>query len=922
MKKNIYLFMAGILSLCVLSVQSYTLFDIDQGTNNNDRVSMISDTKGKASIPLVEKKVLDNGMTILVRAVHSIPKVSVQVWYAVGSKDEKTGEKGIAHLIEHMIFKGTEMLSESDINMLAQKLSASTNAFTSFDYTGYRFDLPTQNWKKILPVIADSMINAAFKDEHLNSEMKTVIQELKLYKDNFVRTLLFDMLTTIFPDHPYHYPIIGYKQDLWNVNGDDLKRFYKKHYVPNNATLVVVGDINPKEVFTLAEEYFGDIPGDPEYKRDETYHNKDIISKGVTLHRDVKQPVVALTYILPGLQEKNKHIAETLSRILGVGKASRLYKKLVNELKLVTSLEAFTFQLFDHSMFFIIFEPKNVEDAEKIIGLIDAEIDDIIENELTDKEVRRAIKQAKMQFYRTLESTQNQAYQLGQYYLVTGDENYIFNYLDKPFDELKEELVETLRDYFRPSVRHVGKILPLDESEKKYWKKLQQESDDLDHRFLSGRVRTSEVEPVRYADTINAEKPVAFSFPKAQSFVLDNGLKVLYYDTDNTPKIDIMVEFETKHYYDPIDKLGITNFVSKMLTEGTKNYTADELADELESRGITLSVGPGTIGMSMPEEEFAKGLELLNEVLTNETFDEEQIEKIRAQMLTAIKNFWDEPKIFSGQLIKNEIYKKHPYSKNPLGTAESIATMTRDDLMSYYKKYVTPHDTKMAIVGELNGYDVHKIVNKELGKWSGPPVQNISFPELDQTQKSVVNHPINRDQVVLALACLSVRRTHKDFDKLFIFDQILGSGVLGSMASKLFQLRERSGLFYTINGTFVANAQKEPGMFLVKTIVSLDRLKEAEKAITDLLKTVADDITQQEFEEAKRAILNASINNFESNAGIAGAMLFLERYNFSADYFDKRYEELEKITIDDVKNAVKQVLRPDELLTVRVGRVE
>ena len=111
-------------------------------------------------------------------------------------------------------------------------------------------------------------------------------------------------------------------------------------------------------------------------------------------------------------------------------------------------------------------------------------------------------------------------------------------------------------------------------------------------------------------------------------------------------------------------------------------------------------------------------------------------------------------------------------------------------------------------------------------------------------------------------------------------------------------------------------------MFLVKTIVSLDRLKEAEKAITDLLKTVADDITQQEFEEAKRAILNASINNFESNAGIAGAMLFLERYNFSADYFDKRYEELEKITIDDVKNAVKQVLRPDELLTVRVGRVE
>jgi zinc protease len=217
-------------------------------------------------------------MTILVREAHTVPKVSIQLWYNVGSKDEGIGERGIAHLIEHMVFKGTQKLSESDINMITHMLSGSCNAFTSYDYTGYLFNFPKQHWQEALVMMSDCMRGCSFKEDMLSSEMKAVIQELKMYRDNYTSSLFEKMVSTIFDAHPYHHPIIGYKEDLWNASSQLLKNFYNKHYVPNNAALVVVGDVAAQEVFEAAERYFGAIPYGPNYKKATHLYNQDIIS--------------------------------------------------------------------------------------------------------------------------------------------------------------------------------------------------------------------------------------------------------------------------------------------------------------------------------------------------------------------------------------------------------------------------------------------------------------------------------------------------------------------------------------------------------------------------------------------------------------------------------------------------------------------
>jgi zinc protease len=900
--------------MCVPMAKSTNNLDIKKyhGSNMQKRLQK----------PVVEKKILSNGMTILVHTVTTIPKVSLQLWYNVGSKDEKTGEKGLAHLIEHMIFKGTKsLLSESDINVLTHKLSGSCNAFTWYDYTGYLFNMPSHNWEKVLPIVSDCMVNCLFKDDHLNSEMKAVIQELKMRRDEYAILLIEDLLTSIFADHPYHYPVIGYKQDLWSVSAANLQAFYKKHYIPSNATLVVVGDVLAEHVFDLAELHFGSIKSPADYTRQRFYHNRDIVSKQVTLYRDIQQPMIANVFVVPGFYEKIDHVIDTAALLLGGSKASRLYRRLVDELQLVTSIDVSSWDLFEYGLLIISFEPKQTKDINAIEAIIQEEIDSLATEGPRDDELERVVKRLQIQYYRFLEDTEQQAHKIGESFLATGDENYAFNYLIDPTDILKHKVKNLLKLYIRPCVMHRGSLLPLPEQEKKYWAILQQQSDQEDERILLQRQRITEVEPARYAHTIESAQPKQFHFPRAHKTTLSNGVKVLYYNNNKTPKIDLILDLKSKYYYDSEIKPGLYNFVTHMLTEGTTRYNATQLAQEFEKLGISFSAYPGQIRMSMLSVDLKRGLELLGEILLNSTFDLQQIEKVRSQILADISNFWDDPYYFAGQLLREAIYHGHPYSKNQLGQEKSIRSITRDDLVEFYNSYISPDGAKIVLVGDIDHIDLQKELDSTIGKWLGSQIAEVKLPKLYATQKKEINYSINRDQITLCFAGLSVERLHPDYDKLLIFDQILTGGLLGSMSSRLFELREQTGLFYTISGSLIANANYAPGMFIIKTIVSLDRLKEAEEVILKTLKHSTDVISNEEFEHAKNAIANVLIDNFESSSEIAQAFLFLDKYNLPANYFDMRMEALQKISISDVQLAVKKVICLDQLLTIRVGRV-
>lgn len=867
----------------------------------------------------VIQSTLDNGLTILVCPKKST-KVSIQLWYKVGSKHEKSGERGIAHFIEHMIFKGTQTLTESDINLITTKLSGMCNAFTWYDYTGYLFDLPVANWDKVLPVMADCMVNCSFKQEHLNSELKAVIQELKMCKDNYPRTLREDMITNIFESHPYHYSTIGFKQDLWSVTRETLIAFYKKYYTPDNAVFVIVGDVNPQEVHDKVAQEFGSIPAGNGWNNEEFYINEDIKTKSIKLYRDVQQSTCTIGYVMPGIIHKNEFELEALTYILANGRGSRLYKLLVNELQLAVSVEAFVYDMFDKAMFFVEFTPKKESDISTIIDLIQQEIDTIAQHGPSVQEVERAQRFAQIDHQEMLEDTERQAYAIGKSFVATRDPLYPFVYGEMTTELLMIKIQDLAKNYCSRVLRHEGQVLAIPQADQYRLTELQKISDEEDFAILDAKQREEDVEGGSYVHGIELQAKKPSVYVKPHHTTLSNGLELVWSDNHEVDIVEVVLTLKADHYYDPENMGGLSYLVSRMMLEGTLNYPGQKFSDEIESYGMTFSVAPGTISTTVLYQDLVKALELMNEMLLNASFTQEALDKVKSRVIVQLKKFWDTPNSFIVQLGRNAIYQDHPYHKMILGSAESLEAIQLQDCINYYRTMLSPQGARLSIVGNV-GNHVADLVEKTMGQWQGVKLADLSFPELAQPQAQEIISYINRDQIGLLFVGLSVDRLHEDYDKILLFDQILTGGVLHSMSSRLFELREQSGLFYTIGGSLVSGATEQPGMIVIKTIISGDRVDEAEKAILQVLDEAIDNLPEEELQQAKDALINSFDSLYETNGSQASTFLFLKRYNFPFDYFEKRVETLQKITAIEVQEAVKKVLKSNKLITIKVGRI-
>lgn len=866
----------------------------------------------------VFKYTLDNGLTVLVCPKKLAPKVSVQLWYNVGSKHEATGEKGMAHFIEHMIFKGTkELLSESDINLITQKLSGYANAFTSFDYTGYLFDVPVQNWEKVLPVLADCMSNCTFDQEHMNSEVKAVIQELKMYRDDFTWTLADGLITSIFDSHPYHHPIIGYKQDLWSLKRETLVNFYKKYYVPHNAALVLVGDIDPEAAYQSANLSFGSIPRGKDIELPLFYINEEVQAKTVSLYRPVEQSMCMLAFAVPGAIAKQDFVFDVIGYVLANGKASRLQKILVEEKELVSSVSAMTYDLFDKQVFFIDFKPKKESDIGQIKEIILQQIDEIIQNGLLDIELRRALKIAQVEYQHTLEDTQKQAYAIGKSFIATGDEEYPFTYSHCDKDQLRDDVIATLKKYFRATVCHQGSILNIPASDVPFLDELQKESDEMDTQILFGKERESAVAPGKYVETMSVNLLEKKPFAQPQEYQLENGLKVLLHHTDLVDTVELVLSYKASHVYDPVGYEGMGYLVSKMMLEGTTNLPHHEFAHAVESYGIGITTSPGQIEASMFKDDVEQGLGFVSDMIERSAFDVRDFDRLKSIVHSKLKHFWDTPKAFASQVAAEQVYKKHPYSYLTLGSEKTLAIVDRDYCFDYYKQILTPQGAILSIVGNFDQNTILTTIKKAFGSWTGKEIADLVYPALPAIKAESIDIKKNRDQVVLAFAGLSVSRLDPMYDHLLLYDQILSGG----MSSRLFELREQSGLFYTIGGSLVHGAGRQPGMVFFKTIVSNDRLQEAERAIVNCFNTEIDTVTDQEFLEAQEVVVNTFPALYESNDTIASTFLFLQKYGLPFDYFERQIDHVRSITKETMQQSVKKILNTNALVTIKIGRL-
>lgn len=868
----------------------------------------------------VHKKVLANGLTILTRPVTHIPRVEAHIWYRVGSKDEAENERGMAHLIEHMLFKGTDRLSESDINLASQKLTADANAFTSQDYTCYTFRLPSNSWQIALDIFADCMTNARFDKDMLSSELKAVIEEMRMYHDDFQGALIEQMIAGLFPEHPYHYPIIGSKHDLCALTRDKLYQFYQKHYHPNNAVLVVVGDVQPEEVFATAEKFFGKIPAGKLIQPPARYFSDEIYSRSTTLYRPVASPWYGYMFKVPGFSEGKNHLLDIASIVLATGKSSRLYKRLVNKDQLALEIDCSVYDLFERGLLCLGVWPTEGASAEMIEEAIAEELEQLMTLDVQAWEFESAQKRTHVDLTSLLESTEKQAFVAGNAYLATQDEHFIDNYLTAIDSCTADDLQQFFAQFFAITTMHKGYLLPISEADARRLLINHTTADAIEQQILTIHERSTPVEPARWATNLSY-KPEQTIAPKPKSFMLKNGLEVLYHHNALVPQIVSVLCFKGSYLYETDAHAGAFSMLMRTITDSTTELSPDAFAQLLEHRAIHLAAGTDNIALKCLTEDFTDGFKLMVDIVKKPSLRPASIEKVRSQMINELEELWESPTDYVDQLAKEIIYERHPYHKNSSGDRDTVTALSRPILQQYARTYLVPDGAVLVVVGDLSGLNLERFVAEHLEDWKGALVPELEYPALPHYEPKVVDLPQQREQTVLAFAAPSIARSHPDYNALSLLDIVLTGGAAGSPASRLFQLREESGLFYMIGGSLLYGSHKEPGMRFIKTIVAPEKALHAQSLILDTLETVGRaGITHDELEDAKNVHFAASVELFETNAQTAQTFLFLKKLNLNFNLFDKQGEILSILKLDQVNRIAREYCRKEAMTLISIGR--
>lgn len=869
----------------------------------------------------IHKTTLSNGLTVLVRPNKRIPRVDIQMWYGVGSRDEHEGQRGMAHLLEHMLFKGTKLLSETDINVITHKLGGESNAFTTHDYTCYTYRFPTPAWTNALPLLAECMVNARLDEQMLASELRTVVEELRMYRDDYQNCLIEQMMEVLFVGHPYQHPIIGTKHDLCGITPEHLKAFYKKYYHPTNAVLLVAGDVSVDEVVTHAEKTFGTIKGVKNFEREKTSYLHDLVQRNVTMYRPTKTPWCVYAYKIPGFCAAQNHIFDIAALVLANGRSSRLYERLVNKERSAFDVECSVYDFHEHGLFVITVYPVAQDKIGEIEKVIQDELEKLATRPVTSWEFKSAQKRTLMDYGTLLESNEKQAMLIGSSYMATGDEQFINTY----FKKIQKITTSQIRNFFATwclaERQNKGCLLPIIKGDRKVFSKLQDDDNELEKQLLERTVRTSPIEPEKLALQVRVPDHQSFHFPTPQEAQLSNGLEVMWYNNPHVPQILMILNFKVFAGYDPDGKDGRLAFLLRTMTDATKKRDSAALSKYLECEGISLIPFTDGIGVRCLSGDVVKAMELLKEILLMPAFAQSSIEKVRGFICNELDEYWDTPIDCIDQIAKEHLYKNHPYRKYPWGNKKSITAMTLKDLKECYKTNLSPRGAQLVIVGDLPSINVRELVEKHLGAWDGPVIEDLEFPQVKVPCVKNIVKKMHRDQVALAFVAPSLSRLDKDYYAAAVLDTVVTGAGAGMASSRLFSLREQTGLFYGIGGSLLYQAKEQQGLVLIKTIVSPDKTKKAQELVLKTLHDVKKNgITADEFDMARRHIIAASVELFENNMQIALTFLFLKKYKLSFNLFDKLIATLSILKLDDVKNVAKQLCAPEAMTVIKVGK--
>ncbi|MBD2237548.1 insulinase family protein [Aulosira sp. FACHB-113] len=868
----------------------------------------------------VRKTLLENGLTVLTKEVHTAPVVTVQVWYRVGSRNEEPGVNGIAHQLEHMMFKGTKN-RPIQFGRLFSALGSDSNAFTSYDQTAYYGTAERNKLKSLLVLEADRMQNAVIDTEQLASEKRVVISELQGYENSPEYRLNRAVMGAAFPNHAYGLPVGGTKADVEKFTVEQVQQYYREFYTPDNAILVIVGDFQTESTLETVKEIFGKLPKSQESRVGETRLiasvQQSTVNSPIVLREPGAGKLLQVVYPLPDVNHPDVPALEVMDYILTEGRNSRLYQALV-ESGLANDITAYVSSLRESGWYELSVTAAPRQNLAKIDSVLNKTIANLVKTGVTAEEVNRAKNQVEASAILSNRDLTNLAIQLGNDETTTGDYRYTERYLAGVREVKPADVIAVVNKYLKPELRIVGWFEPSQKQTKALTTKIQYAQTT--EKFSPGSpVAPQEV--IKYLPPVD-EVTYLSTRELPQQFTLANGLRLLLLPDKSTPTVTLSGYINAGMEFDPEDKAGLASLVADNLMNGTKTQNFLAIAKALEERGVGLDFEAYREGVRIEGESLAGDLPVLvktlADVVRNSTFPATELELDRQQALTNLKLDLDDPDEVAIRTFAQSIYpKNHPLHTYP--TEKSLQRIKRQDVIAFKTKYYRPDTTVLALVGDFDPTKVRSLIEAEFGGWkvSGEPPK-LKYPPVPMPEKIVrVNSVLpGKVQAITYMGYTGINRQDPRFYAASVLNQILGGDTLSSRLGA--EVRDRQGLTYGIYSYFKVG--KNAGTFWIEMQTSPEDTSKAIASTHEQLKQIHQyGVSASELEAAKQNLIsnyNVSLANPEE---LAKRILMNQVYGLNEVELRSFSNKIHQVTLSEVNQAARELLHPDKIVVVTAG---
>lgn len=887
-------------------------------------------------IKKIKSHLFDNGLEYYYIKKNFSLSITLEIWVNVGSSHENSSEYGICHMIEHMIFKGSEKIDLGILDTVFYMINGKTNAYTSKDFTVYTFTVLKKDFIFLLNFLFDLFDDPRFDEHDLITEKNVVLQEIQLYADDSYSKLFDESFNNSPSRYNYQHEILGNKKTVHNFSEKQLYDFYKKHYVLNNMKFFIIGDLSFLKMHNIMKE--SKFAHEKNNNKSEPFISivyKNKIKKINYIYSETLNKHFLLTYLFPVCSYNKINLFKALNLILGAGKDSLLYQKLHIELQLVTDIRSFFHGFMKETYFFIYFNPINFSDLTLIITHIYFIIDNIVSAQYDIKKLEKI--ENILKFQRELLLSENCDDFITEYapYAFEKKRNFLL-YKDYSVVALKKKISDLAKN-FKHQKSITNAMLPYQYSKKKHYNSFDlifdnnfqiHDSNEIVDDISPNKKELVNLNILKQEKENNILKinPLLSSIKKNYlpkyipslnyfSVVFSNNLKLILIDDNQKNDIVVVVlSLKVKHYYDTDLYLGGISLLFDWLSEGTLNHPGNQFIEIIEKYGIEFSVNVGTIEMRCLKKYLSIALKLLSDIVKNPELSYDRFNLLKMQVVDNIKNFMDDSIAIGLQKMREIIYQDHPYGKNPSGTLESINKLTPDVVKNLFYKYISPDDAYLFIVGEVDKKEIQKIVELYFASWEYKKVENILFPIINnKVSKNINSLYIDKEQAVIIYGGLSVRKYSREFYYLLLADQLLSGSMNESMYAILFQIRDKSGMFYDISGSLVSGCGAEPGMIVIKAMTDKKNIQLAIDNIDNVINNFIFLFTKDDLLLAKKVLLLAMAEKNYCKSNIVNYFLNKYRYNLNDDDFFNYYNIVKKASLKDIKNALKLYFYRDKL---------